>query len=179
MSEISKYRHLLIKYCYYPNGQPAPGADLGSGGDPLAPWGWNVELGPSDYAHYNASQNPRGPIQLFGNAFSKFVEANSLFWVSSSHLLEDRPQSQWPEIFKLWSNALMPGGHLIILVPEKVRWAEALRRGQSPNCSHSSPEPSLGDVSRVAKQIGLEVVEERLTDLDKNDYTILGVFKKP
>ena len=74
---------------------------------------------------------------------------------------------------------LKSGGYLIILVPERERWAAAIARGQSPNCSHAGPEPVLGEMSEAARKVNLIVVEERLTDLWPEDYSILGVFQKP
>lgn len=178
MSETHKYLTFTQKYCYRPDGLPGCGVDIASGGAPVVSWAWQLELPPGQYAHYNANHPPRGPIQLYGDAARICAESGSLDFVYASHILEDYPLGQWSEILMTWKMMLKPGGNLIILVPERVRWAEALRRGQSPNCSHRY-EPALGDMSRVAKQIGLEVVEERMTNLDNNDYTILGVFKKP
>lgn len=178
MSETHKYLNFTQKYCYRADGLPGCGVDIASGGAPVVVWAWQLELAPNQYSHYNSNNLPRGPIQLYGDAARMCAEANSLDFVYSSHLIEDYPYDQWPELMMTWKIMLKPGGHMIILTPERVRWAEAIRRGQPPNCSHKY-EPLLGEMSVVAKQIGLEVVEERLTDLDKNDYTILGVFKKP
>lgn len=177
MSEVSKHRQQLLKYCYDRNGQPAPGVDLASGGDPLAPWGWTLELPQAEYDHYNSHQNPRGPVQLRGHCQHRCTEPESLSWVCASHILEDFPPGQWPDLFRTWSSMLQPGGHLIILVPEHERWAKAIAAGQPPNCSHHVPEPSLGDMSRVAKSVGLDVLEERFAN--DTDYTIIGVFRKP
>jgi hypothetical protein len=34
-------------------------------------------------------------------------------------------------------------------------------------------------MSRVATEVGLEIIEERLTNCFEHDYSILGVFRKP
>ncbi len=179
MSETSRYRHLTRPYCLLPNGEPGCGVDLASGGDPVVSWAWQLELPHDQYAYYNCNTPVRGPIQLRADAFThRASEADSLDWVYSSHLLEDKPRDQWPAIMAMWASMLKPGGLLILLVPERTRWEAALRRGQSPNCSHAGPEPAVGDMSIAAVAAGLEVVEDRLTDLTPEDYTILGVFRR-
>lgn len=179
VSEISKCRHLVLKYCYREDGQPGCGIDLASQGDPICTWSWSLDLPHEQFAHYNSNHPPRGAIQLRADCFHHApAEPNSLDFVSASHILEDAPQSDWARIMTLWTSVLKPGGYLIILVPEVQRWAAALARGQSPNCAHSAPEPSVGDMSRVAKEIGLEIIEERMADVDPDDYTILFVGRK-
>ncbi len=180
MSETARYRSITRKYCLRADGEPGCGVDLASGGDPCCTWAWQVELPHEQYMYYNSNCPVRGPIQLRADAFAhRASEPESLDWVYSSHLIEDRPRDQWPAIFAFWATMLKPGGHLILLVPERTRWEAALRRGQSPNCSHAGPEPAVGDMSIAAIAAGLEIVEERLTNLDENDYTILGVFRRP
>ncbi len=180
MSETARYRHLTRRYCLLPSGEPGCGVDLASGGDPVVPWAWQLELPHDQYSYYNSGHPVRGPIQLRANAFThQAAEPRSLDFVYASHLLEDRPQSEWPGIFTLWSSFLKPGGHLIVLVPERTRWEAALARGQSPNCSHAGPEPAVGDLGKAALLAGLEVVEEYLTNLDPQDYTILACFRVP
>jgi len=192
MSETGRYRSIVAPYCMVPNpdpnrfppphfGERVPGVgiDLASGGDPVVPWAWQLELPPDQYAHYNANTPIRGPVQIRADAFThRAAEPNSLDFVYSSHLLEDRLQSEWDGIFTLWSSFLKPGGYLIILVPEQNLWWTAIAHGQTPNCSHAGPEPSVGDIGKHGKAIGLEVIEDRLTALDKKDYTILAVLKR-
>lgn len=178
MSETNKYRQLTTKYCYRADGQPGCGIDIASQGDPVVPWAWQLDLPVAEFSHYNSGHEPRGPIQLRANGIHHLAaEPGTLDFVYSSHLLEDNLEEDWDRILKLWSLMLKPGGYLIILVPERHLWANALKRGQSPNCSHKY-EPLVGDMSRHAKAIGLEVIEERLTALDHQDYTIMGVFRK-
>jgi len=190
MSETGKYRQLVAPYCFVPNPDqnrfppplfgvtvPGVGIDLASGGDPIVPWSFQLELPHDRYAWYNSNQPVRGPIQLRGDAFEhRAVEYASLDWVFSSHLLEDAIFEEWPRIFTLWSSYLKPGGCLLLLIPERELWAQALAKGQPPNNSHKH-EGALGEMSAVALQVGLEVVEERLTNLFAGDYTIFGCFR--
>jgi len=172
-SETSKYRHLTTPYC--------KGAvlDIGSQGSPVVPWAWSLDLPPDEFAYYNGGGSPRGPIQLRGHMDKLPIDSGSLDAVYCSHVLEDVPQERWPEIMTEWSRVLKSGGYLIILVPERERWEAAIARGQSPNCSHAGPEPLVGDMSKAAEQVGLQVVIDQLTDLWPDDYSILGVFRRP
>ena len=192
MSETSKYRSLVAPYCFIRNPDPirfplpwfsdmvpGVGIDLASGGDPIVPWSFQLELPHDRYAYYNSNQPVRGPIQLRGDAFfHRAVEGDSLDWVFSSHLLEDASLEDWPRIFKLWSSYLKPGGYLLLLIPDRELWAKALANGQPPNNAHCH-EGTLGEMSAVARQVGLEVVEERLTALFPGDYSIFGCFRRP
>ena len=172
-SETAKYRNLTTPYCR------GAGLDIASQGSPVVPWAWQLDLPHEEFSYYNGGGAPRGPIQLRGHAHALPVETESLDFVYSSHLLEDYPRERWPEIMKEWARPLKHMGYLIILVPERERWAAALARGQSPNCSHAGPEPVLGDMSAAAQATGcLEVVIEKLTDLWPEDYSILGVFRR-
>ena len=178
MSETARYRHLTRKYCYRDDGEPGCGVDIGSQGDPVVPWAWQVDLPVAEFAHYNSGHAPRGPIQLRTYADRACAEPASLDFVYCSHVIEDFSQERWPEIFRVWAAMLKPGGKIIVLVPEVTLWNQAIANGQTPNCSHWAPEPSLGDISKAAATAGLEVIEERMTALDDKDYSILGVLKK-
>lgn len=178
MSETSKYRKLTTKYCYVAGSiSPIPGCgiDIASQGDPVVPWAWQLDLPPDEFAYYNSNHAPRGPIQLRGNAKALPVDSESLDFVYSSHLLEDF--LEWHPVFVEWSRPLKKGGYLIILVPDKDLWAAALAKGQPPNCSHTH-ESYAGEMSTYATKVGLEVIEDRLTNCFDGDYTILGVFRK-
>lgn len=191
MSETARYRHLLEKWCWVDNPDknrfkspnktgkvPGVGIDLASGGDPIVPWAWQCELPHDRYMFYNSDHPVRGPIQLRADVTQhKASEGESLDFVYCSHLLEDVVEDDWNRVMSMWASMLKVGGHLIILCPERNLWAAAIRRGQSPNCSHKY-EPLLGDISRHAKEIGLEVVEEKLTALDPEDYTIAAILKR-
>ena len=172
MSETSKYRALTTKYCYRDDGQPGCGVDLASQGDPVVPWAIQLELPPLEFAHYNSNHEPYGPIQLRGHADRLPFDNASLDFVYSSHLLED--YVEWSAILGEWVRVLKPGGKLIVLVPDKARWAAALARGQPPNCAHRH-EAVVGELSTYAPDLGLQVVEDRLTNCFPDDYSILFV----
>ncbi len=192
MSETARYRQFTVPYCMVPNpdpnrfppphfGERVPGCgvDLASGGDPVVPWAWQLELPPDQYAYYNSNCPVRGPIQLRGDATTHCAsEGNCLDFVYCSHLLEDLEEARWDAVLSMWSSMLKPGGYLIILTPEHYLWNAAIRRGQPPNCSHTH-EPLLGEVGKHGKAVGLEIVEDRLTALTPEDYTILTVLRKP
>lgn len=180
-SETAKYRHLTRHYCWrqYPQDplfqEPGVGVDIASQGDPVVPWAVQFDLPAEEFAHYNSNHAPQGPIQLRGHADKLPFDSSSLDFVYSSHLLEDF--LDWTPILTEWTRVLKPGGHLIILVPDKVRWNEAILKGQPPNCAHTH-ESHAGELSTYADGLGLEVIEDRLTDLWEGDYSVLYVAKK-
>ncbi len=171
ISETAKYRHLTEKYCV------GCGLDVASQGDPVVPWAWQLDLPQSAFDHYNSGHEPHGPIQLRGYADKLPVGDASLDFLYSSHLLEDFPEDRWPSMFKEWCRVIKPGGHLIILIPDRGLWVAACARGQTPNDAHRREgEPGL--MSKFAIAEGMSVIEDRLTECFEGDYTIMGVFKK-
>lgn len=178
-SEIEKYRSEIWRYCLR-DGMPAFGADLACGGMPGVPWALPFDLPAEVYAVYNSFHKPRGPIAITGQAHKLPFENDSLSFLICSHWLEDTGQHEWPGIFTEWKRVLRPQGNLIVLVPEHDLWWKAVNeRGQVHNFAHTQPQPRLGDMTKVAEQLGLEIIEERLTDICEEDYSILGVFRKP
>lgn len=174
-SETSKYRTLTVPYC------KGNGLDLASGGDPVVPHAISIELDEPTYAYYNSNQPARGPLHYRDNnaIWNLPFKDNTLDFVYSSHLLEDFTRDKWPILLREWSRVLKPGGYLVILVPEVERWNYAIRvLGQPPNCAHAAPEPSIGELSIHFMSVGLDVVEERLTNLNEHDYSILAVARK-
>lgn len=168
-SETSKYRKLTTKYCV------GNGADIGSGGDPIVPNAIQVELPMEEYSKYRSGDVHQSPIQWHGSAESLPFKDKTLDFVYSSHLLEDF--LHWKPLLLEWTRVLKKGGHLVILIPDKTLWEAALKRGQLPNCAHKH-EGYVGELSRYSKLYGWNVIEDRLTALDKNDYTILFVAKR-
>lgn len=174
MSETSKYRHLTVPFL------KGNGVDIGSGGDPVVPNAIQIELPPEEYARYRNGDIHGAPIQWHGDCFNLPFKDNVLDWVYCSHVIEDWNPKRWPSILAEWVRCLKPGGNIVILVPEHKLWQHAVRvLGQTPNCSHWNPEPSLGDVSRAFKEIGLTNINERLTECHPNDYSILATASKP
>lgn len=168
MSETAKYRHLTVPYC---NGN---GVDLGSGGNPVVPWAISVDLPGEQYATYNAGNLPEHSVHWRGDALNLPFKDGVLDFVYSSHLLEDF--ADWMPALREWTRVLKRGGKLVVLLPDKHRWAEALRRGQPPNCAHRK-EGEVGALTRETKGI-VRPIEDRLTDLTPEDYSILFVGEK-
>lgn len=174
-SETSRYRHLTAKYCM-PNGLPSCGVDIASQGDPVVPWAMQFDLPVDEFNAYCANHPAKGPIQLRGHADKLPFENESLDFVHSSHLLED--YLDWMPVLKEWTRVLRPNGYLIVIIPDKTLWNAAIAAGQSPNCSHKH-EGEVGELTSYALELGLIVLEDRLTDEFPGDYSILGIFQKP
>jgi SAM-dependent methyltransferase len=169
ISETGKYRHLTAHYCV------GCGVDVASQGDPVVPWAINFELPEAEFAYYNSNHKPRGPIQLSGHADKLPFNDSSLDFVYSSHLLEDF--TDWTPVLREWVRVLKPGGHLVILIPDRERWLAALERGQNPNDFHRH-EGKAGELSTYAELLGLDVIEDRLTECFEGDYSILFAAHK-
>lgn len=172
MSESAKYLALTRPYL------KGNGVDIGSGGWPVVPWAIQIELPADKFRHYTAGRELPETVEWQGDIYDLPFKDNVLDFVYSSHLIEDFSQNDWRRLFTEWRRCLKPSGYMVILVPEFVRWNAAIKAGQPPNCSHWAPEPSLGDLSAAARAVGMGIVEERLTDLSPEDYSILGVFRK-
>ena len=173
-SESAKYLYMLLPYLV------GNGVDIGSGGRPIVPWAISIELPADKFKHYNQRTDVPCGIEWLGDIFNLPFKDGVLDWIFSSHLIEDfSRETIWPRLFTEWARCLRPGGTMVILVPDKERWAAAIEAGQTPNCSHFRPEPSVGDIGRVGSTCGLDVIEERLTNIDSRDYSILGVLRKP
>lgn len=171
-SETARYRHLTQKYCWLPNGFPGCGVDIASQGDSVVPWAIGLDLPVTEFMVYCSNESPKGPIQIRGHADHLPFEADSLDFVYASHIIEDF--EDWNPILDEWTRVLHPGGYLIILVPDKARWAIALENGQTPNCAHRH-ESFVGELSACCERFGLKAIEDRLTDQFPGDYTILFV----
>lgn len=176
-SETAKYRPQTVKYCYIDEGLHIPGCgvDIASQGASVVPWAINFDLPKDEFAFYCSNQPAKGPIQLRGHADKLPFDDASLDFVYSSHLLED--YLDWTPVLKEWVRVLKPGGYLIILVPDKKLWNEAIEKGQPPNCSHKH-ESYVGELSTYAPALGLQVIEDRLTAVVPDDYTILFCGKR-
>lgn len=172
-SEAHKYLNLTWPYLQ------GNGLDLGSGGWPIVPRAIQVELPEDLFAHYTGGRTPAVPIQWHGGSvFDLPWRDSTCDYVHSSHLLEDFPRDKWRPLIAEWLRVVKPGGHVVIIVPDAARWAEAVRRGQPPNLNHAKPEPSVGEIGAIGRELGATILEDRLTDLSPTDYSILAVLRK-
>jgi SAM-dependent methyltransferase len=169
MTETAKYRTLTTKYC------EGCGVDVASQGDPVVPWAMNFDLPDDEFNFYNSNHPPHGPIQLRGHADKLPFCTRSLDFLYSSHLLED--YTDWNPILGEWVRVIKPGGNLVILIPDRELWVAACAAGQPPNDAHRH-EGKVGELSTYAANLGLEVIEDRLTNCFVGDYTIMFVAKK-
>lgn len=168
ISETSKHRKLVQGYCV-----GTPVLDLGSAGDPIVPHAIQVELEMAYCPYFN----DRYPPQILGDATRLIWFAdNSAAAVYSSHLIEDFSQEDQIRILAEWGRVVKPGGHIVILAPERNRWHEALRKGQPPNNAHKH-EPVIGEFTRLFQQFGnWQILEDRYCDGE--DYSMFFVAKK-
>lgn len=172
MSETAKYRHLTTKYL------SGYGVDIGTGGyQPVVPHAISVELPAHDFAHYTGGRTPDFPIHLGCGALNLPFLDQSLDFVYSSHLIEDF--FDWIPPIKEWARVVKIGGHVVLLYPDKKLWNEALLRGQPPNNEHKH-ESFAGEMTAFfGKYFGhFEILEDRLTALTPQDYSIIFVAKR-
>lgn len=136
-----------------------------------------MDLPISDFLHYRSNNQPEHSIHLQGDARNLHWFRNEVLdFVYSSHLLEDF--LEWDSILREWARVVKPGGYLVILVPDKTLWNEAILNGQPPNCAHTH-ESYPGEISEHIKQIGgFEIIQDTLTNCYPGDYTILFIAKK-
>lgn len=170
MSEAAKYLTLISPYL------TGCGIDIGSQGMSVIPTAIGIDLPEDEFNVYNGGHPPRGPIQMRLDGCKKLpFDSRSLDYVFSSHLLEDC--EFWGPVLVEWARVIKPGGHLIILIPDKHLWAEAMKRGQLGNPAHKH-EGRPGELSTYADKLGLEVIMDQLTNQFPNDYTIVFVGRK-
>lgn len=172
MSETSKYRHLTAKYCM------GYGVDIGTGGyDPVVPHAISVELPAAEFDHYTGGRKSDFPIHLGCGALDLPFKDQSLDFVYSSHLIEDF--FDWVPPIKEWTRVVKIGGYIVLLYPDKVLWNYAIECGQPPNNSHRH-EGFVDEMTQFfARYFGhFEVIEDRLTALTPNDYSIIFAAKR-
>lgn len=172
-SESAKYLCLTLPFL------SGNGLDIGSGGWPVVERAIQFELPSDKFNDYTGGRAPRVPIEWHGDFTDLPFKDGTLDYIYISHVAEDYPREKWPSMFSEFKRCLKDTGFLVVLVPERTVWQYCVQvLGQCPNCNHHGPEPEVGDMSRAATQVGMKVVEERMTNLFENDYTILGVFTK-
>lgn len=168
MSETSKHRDKTVQYCV------GNGIDIGSGGDPVVPNAIQIDLPDEKFEYYNSGKKLDKSAWRGSGADLPFKD-NVCDFVYSSHLLEDF--FDWDPILREWVRVLKPGGHLVILVPDKARWNAAIRKGQPPNCEHRH-ESHVGELSQWCNRLGLTKIKDEFSKPNSEDYTIVFVAKK-
>lgn len=170
MSESSKYKHIVQAYC------TGNGVDIASGGWPVVPHAIQVELPPEKFKWYNQRELPTD-IEWKGDAAVLPFKDFTLDFVYCSHFLED--VYDWLPVLSEWCRVLKLGGFLVILVPDKRLWNEAIAKGQPPNNEHRH-ESHVGELSAIFRQYfgHFEIQKDQLTALTETDYSILFVAKR-
>jgi len=168
-SETERYRHLTTQYCV------GFGIDVGSQGDPVVPSAISFDLPEKEFLKYSGGQPPKGRIDVRGHAENLPFSAGTFDYLYSSHLLEDF--YDWAPILIEWVRVVKIGGRIIILVPDRIRWWDAMAAGQPPNCQHRH-EPVLGDLTKIMPRFGVQPIVEKYTDCFAGDYTIMFVGKR-
>ncbi len=165
-SETSKFRQLLLPFCQ------GYGIDIGFGGDAVAAHAIRMDL-PQPYASAGDAS-----VQLGGDCRNLlWFRDDVLEFVYSSHVLEDFPEELTASVLEEWSRVLKPGGNLVLLLPDQVRYASYCARVGAPqNDHHSIAHFSFDYVSGVARKLGnLEVVA---SFPELGDYSFGVVFRK-
>lgn len=170
-AESDKWKHIVAPYL------KGNGIELATGGSPIVPTSIQFELSPLSYMKYNSNQPLRGVVHWRSDnaIFNLPFRDKTLDYVASSHLLEDF--LDWVPLLTEWVRVLKTGGRLVVCLPDKKRWAEALARGQTPNCAHKH-ESYVGELSSYAPKLGLSVLVDKLTNVPPGDYNILFVAEK-
>lgn len=131
--ETAPRRHLVYKHC------SGVGVDVGSGGAPVVPWAVQIDRDPV----------VRNVVHFHDGKDLPFKD-NTLDFVFSSHLLEDF--LDWDPVLKEWVRVLKPGGKLIIMVPDHVRFRAAVAAGQGDNLDHKH-ESRPGEITEHVDRI--------------------------
>lgn len=171
MTEHVKWRHIVAPYL------TGNGIELATQGDPIAPHSIQFELLENDFAIYNSGHALYGPVQWRSNnaIYNLPFKDHTLDYVASSHLIEDF--LDWAPLLREWIRVLKQGGKLVICLPDKERWNDAIVRGQPPNCAHKH-ESHVGELSGYTSALGIRPLVDAFTDTPPGDYNILFVGEK-
>lgn len=161
-SETGPRRPITARFCQ------GFGVDLGSGGDPVVPFAVQVDTNP----------RARQIVHCFQDASRDLpFKDSTLDYVYSSHLLEDF--AHWDPILTEWLRVLKPGGHLIIMVPDKERYRAAVSRGQPDNLDHKH-EASVGELTEFVMRLSpkSQVIMDKFSEDNDTCYNIVFVARK-
>lgn len=150
---------------------------MGSGGDPVVPWAIQVDLPLEQFQAYGHAHAETHPIQWRGSGFNLPFKDGVLDWAFNSHVAEDF--ANWSEFLEEQVRVVKHGGFLIVMVPDRERFREAVANGQGDNLSHKH-EFYVGELTEWAKKRGgLHVIFDKLTlTRGPRDYNILFVAQK-
>lgn len=170
-SETQKYVHLTAQYCR------GCGVDIASQGAVVVPWALSYDLPVEEFLKYSNGNPPKGPIHLRGHADRLPFDERSLDFLYSSHFIED--VLDWIPLLAEWQRVVKVGGRLIILLPDKALWNEAIRKGQPPNCAHRH-EGTVGELSEIFRLYfgHWKVLRDELTNVVPGDYSIIFVAER-
>lgn len=139
------------------------------------PWAIQVELPDGLFQQYH-SVPMWTPPQWRGDARCLPFRDETMDFVYSSHLLEDF--KDWTPILSEWIRVLKRGGNFIVMLPDKEKFNEAIRKGGGGN-SHHQHETFLGELTGLAPSFGIEPILEKFTHSEPGfDWNILFVGKK-
>lgn len=140
------------------------------------PWAIQVDLPDEQFKEYGHAHEVKYPIQWRGDCRDLPFKDYSLDFVYSSHLIEDF--EDWPKVLSEFTRCLKTRGHLIIMVPDRERFREAVDNGQGDNLAHKH-EFRVGELTEWANNSGgLKVIFDQLTLVrGPRDYNILFVAK--
>ena len=170
MSETAKTRHLTVPYC------TGNGLDIGSGGKPVVPWALQIDLPDDKFAAYNSNHRPESSIQWRGDCRRLPFHPNVFDFVYSSHVLEDF--ADWKEVVNYWATFVKVGGHMIIQVPDRVRFAAYIAAGGPPNCAHQH-EFLPGELTEhFQRGQPWKIIRDSHTDLPPGDHNILFIAQR-
>jgi len=141
------------------------------------PWAIQVDLPLEQFQAYGHAHEETHPIQWRGDCRNLPFKDETLDFVASSHLIEDF--SDWEIVLLEFTRVLKRGGFLVIMVPDKERFREAVANGQGDNLSHKH-EFSVGELTAWArKYCHMHPIFDRLTMIrGPRDYNILFVAQK-
>ena len=172
MSETSKCRERLIKYCQ------GNGIDVGYGGDPIVHTAINIDL-PNPYTKVGVF-----PRHLSGDGRDLYwFQDNCLDYVYSSHLLEDFPVNEIIDTFSEWLRVLKPGGYLVLYLPDEQAYRKYCKdRNKPANDNHKNEKFSLEFLKYLIysccdydERVHFEIVHE---NAHCEDYSFELVIKK-
>lgn len=141
------------------------------------PWAIQVDLPLEQFQAYGHAHAETHPIQWRGDCRALPFKDESLDFVYSSHLIEDF--ADWDQVLLEFTRVLKRGGFLVIMVPDRERFREAVANGQGDNLSHKY-EFAVGELTTWARKYGhTHPIFDKLTLLrGPRDYNILFVAQK-